>query len=76
MARVSRPGGRQRVTGLVVNGDGSPRVSRQLKRELRAAIHNLKKGKPLKEGESIARLVGYAAYVHMADPVLGKKYLV
>jgi hypothetical protein len=73
--RVHRAGGRQSVTGLVVNGDGSPRTPRKLKRELRAAIHNLKRGKPLKEGESIARLVGYAAYVHMADPALGKKYL-
>jgi hypothetical protein len=73
--RVARSGGRQKVTGLVVNGDGPPRVSRKLRRQLRAAIHNLKCGKPLKEGESVARLVGYAAYVHMTDPRLGARMM-
>jgi len=60
---------------LVVNGAGEPRVPRKLKRELRAALHNLKKGKGLKEGETPARLRGYAAYVYMTDPQLGKKML-
>ncbi len=73
--RVHRTGGRQSVTGLVVNGDGPPRSPRKLRRELRAAIHNLKNGKPLKEGESLSRLTGYAAYVYMTDPKLGKKLL-
>ena len=40
-----------------------------------AADPSLKRGKPLKEGESVARLAGYAAYVYMSDPALGKKYL-
>src|SRR5262249_4135347 len=35
--RVARKGGRQQVTGLVVNGDGAPRVPRKLRRQLRAA---------------------------------------
>ena len=73
--RVHRTGGRQSVTGLVVNGEGQPRTPRKLRRELRAAIHNLKAGKPLKEGESLARLAGYAAYVYMTDPKLGKTML-
>jgi RNA-directed DNA polymerase len=73
--RVHRRGGRQQVTGLVVNGAGAPRVPRQLRRQLRAAAHNLRRGKPLKEGETITRLVGYAAYVHMTDPGLGKELL-
>src|SRR5262249_59048406 len=73
--RVHRTGGRQSVTGLVVNGDGQPRAPRKLRRQLRAAIHNLKKGKPLKDGESIARLCGSAAYVYMTDPTLGKAML-
>ena len=47
--RVARSGGRQKVTGLVINGEGRPRVPRKLRRQLRAAIHNLKNGKPLKE---------------------------
>lgn len=73
--RVHRTGGRQSVTGLVVNGEGRPRTPRKLRRQLRAAVHNLKAGKPLKEGESLARLLGYAAYVYMTDPALGKKLL-
>jgi RNA-directed DNA polymerase len=73
--RVARKGGRQTVTGLVVNGNARPRVPRKMRRQLRAAIHNLKLGKPLKEGETAARLVGYAAYIHMTDPRLGNQYL-
>lgn len=73
--RVARSGGRQRVTGLVVNGAGSPRVPRVLKRQIRAAIHNLGRGKPLKEGDTLARIAGYAAYIFMTDPALGGKLL-
>ncbi len=72
---VRRSGGLQQVTGLVVNGDGTPRVPRALKRQLRAAIHNLEQGKPLPEGESLARLAGYAAFVHVAEPELGRRLL-
>ena len=73
--RVSRSGGRQKITGLVVNGDAPPRVPRALRRQIRAAVHNLGQGQPLKEGESLARLEGYAAYISMTDPALGAKYL-
>ncbi len=73
--RVHRRGGRQQVTGLVINGDNPPRVPRALRRQLRAAAHNLRKGKPLKEGESTARLSGYAAYVYMTDRKLGAELL-
>jgi RNA-directed DNA polymerase len=73
--RIARKGGRQTVTGLVVNGDGRPRAPRKLRRQLRAAVHNLQHGKPLKEGETVQRLAGYAAYVHMTDPTLGERYL-
>ena len=73
--RVARSGGRQAVTGLVVNGADGPRVPRKLRRHLRAAAHNLDAGKPLKEGESRARLAGYAAYVCATHPVLGAKLL-
>jgi RNA-directed DNA polymerase len=72
---VSRRGSLQKVTGLVVNGAGAPRVPRVLKRQIRAAFHNLSLGKPLKEGETVARLAGYAAYVFMTDPKLGAKLL-
>jgi hypothetical protein len=72
---VARKGARQKVTGLVVNGAGAPRVPRVLKRQIRAAVHNLARGKPLKAGETPARLAGYAAYIHMTDPALGAKLL-
>ena len=61
----------QEVTGLIVNGKGMPRVNRQLKRQMRAAIYNLKQGKALPEGESVQRLQGYAAYIAMMDRTLG-----
>jgi len=73
--RIHRSGGRQSVTGLVVNGDAPPRTPRKLRRQLRSALHKLKTGKPLKEGESLARLAGYAAFVHMTNPELGRKML-
>ncbi|APR75442.1 Retron-type RNA-directed DNA polymerase [Minicystis rosea] len=72
---VARKGSRQKVTGLVVNGTGAPRVPRALKRQIRAAIHNAGRGKPLQAGESLSRLAGYAAYIHMTDPKLGAKLL-
>lgn len=73
--RVLRPGTRQHVTGLVVNGDGPPRVPRTTRRMVRAAIHNLKQGKPLHEDESLHTLLGYAAYIYMTDPELGERML-
>src|SRR6185436_3325851 len=60
---IARRGDRQKVTGLIVNGAGAPRVPRVLKRQLRAAIHNLSQGKALKEGETLSRLAGHAAYI-------------
>ena len=59
------------MTGLIVKGKGLPRVNRQLKRQMRAAIHNLKQGRELPVGESIQRLRGYAAYITMTDRALG-----
>jgi hypothetical protein len=73
--RVHRRGGRQQVTGLVVNGVQGPRVPRRLRRQLRAAAHNLGRGRPLREGDTAARLAGYAAYVYMTDPDLGARLL-
>lgn len=73
--RVHRTGGRQSVTGLVVNGDAPPRVPRTLRRQLRSAIHKVKTGAALKEGESLARLIGYAAFVYMTNPELGRMML-
>ena len=73
--RLARSGRRQTVTGLVVNRDLPPRAPRKLRKQIRAALHNLKKGKPLPDGETLARLQGYAAYIYMTDPKLGKTFL-
>jgi RNA-directed DNA polymerase len=72
---VARCGGRQKITGLVVNGDKPPRAPREFRRQLRAAIHNRAKGKPSPDGETLSTLIGMAAYVYMSDPVRGEKYL-
>ncbi|QQR44703.1 RNA-directed DNA polymerase [Myxococcus xanthus] len=77
--RVARKGTRQRVTGLVVNAAGkdapAARVPRDVVRQLRAAIHNRKKGKPGREGESLEQLKGMAAFIHMTDPAKGRAFL-
>ncbi|MEZ4379909.1 MAG: reverse transcriptase family protein [Nannocystaceae bacterium] len=71
--RVARKGGRQQITGLVVNGGGQPRVPRTLRRQVRAMLHNLSRGKALREGESLSQLAGYIAYIEMNHPKLGKE---
>ncbi len=72
---VIRTGDVQEVTGLVVNGEKAPRVSRELKRQMRAAVHNLQQGKALPEGGSLPRLRGYAAYIAMTERELGHHLL-
>lgn len=72
---VARDGSRQQVTGLVVNGEASPRVPRKTRRQLRAALHNLETGKGLREGETLEHLQGLAAFVHLANPTEGRKLL-
>ena len=69
---VMRRGSQQKVTGLIVNGEGTPRNPRLLKRRLRAMIHNLSRGGALHEGESLNQLAGYISFVHMAEPARGR----
>ncbi|WP_201551256.1 reverse transcriptase family protein [Psychrobacter fjordensis] len=73
--RVIRKGNQQQVTGMVVNGSGVPRVSRQIKRMLRAAVHNLESGGTLRADETLNTLSGYAAWIASAEPELGHSYL-
>lgn len=73
--RIARSGSRQAVTGLIVNGAGSPRVPRRIRRQIRAALHNLSQGKPLHEGETQSTLAGYIAYIAMTDRPLSEKLL-
>ena len=72
---VARRGGRQRITGLVVNGELPPRVPRELRRRLRAAVHNQAHGRTSAKADSPTTLAGWAAYLCMTDPQLGKAYL-
>ncbi len=75
---VLRRGSRQEVTGLVINeapvGVAEARVPRDVRRRLKAAIHNREAGK-VREGESLAQLQGMAAFLYMTDPVKGRAYL-
>lgn len=73
--RILRKGSSQRVTGLVVNGPGDPRVPRETRRRLRAAIHNTKQGEPLQDDETLHTLLGWAAFVYMTDRELGAQLL-
>lgn len=77
--QVLRRGAAQRITGLTVNDAGpqvaKARVSRDVLRRLRAAIHNRQKGKPYREGESHAHLQGMASWVFMSDPKKGAEFL-
>ena len=73
--RVIRKGDQQQVTGMVVNGQNAPRVSRHIKKMLRAAVHNLEAGKPLRADETLNTLSGYAAWIASAEPELGHSYL-
>ncbi len=72
---VIRTGNQQSVTGMVVNGEHEPRVPRQIKRRLRAAIHNLEKGGNLRADETFDTLAGFAAWIASAEPELGHQYL-
>lgn len=77
--QVLRRGAAQRVTGLTINAAGpqvpTARVARDVVRRLRAAIHNRKKGKPYREGESHDHLQGMAAWIYMSDPKKGAEFL-
>lgn len=67
---VMRRGSRQRVTGLVVNGD-RPSLPRDLRRRLRAAAHRRSQGQPLHWGEgqmSEASFRGKLALLQMVHP--------
>ena len=73
--RVIRTGNQQSVTGMIVNGSSAPRVPRQIKRMLRAAVHNLASGGSLRAGETYDTLSGYAAWIASAESELGHEYL-
>jgi len=73
--RILRAKHQQRVTGLVVNERVN--VPRADRRRFRAILHNCAKHGVASQAKGRddfeAYLAGYAAYVHMVDPVLGKR---
>jgi retron-type reverse transcriptase len=87
--RILRAGAQQRVTGLVVNRKAN--VPRSERRKFRAMLHNCARRGVASEaraffaarpgtrhdevGDFLAYLAGFAAYLHMIDPALGKRCL-
>ena len=75
--RILRAKHQQRVTGLVVNERVN--VPRKDRRRFRAILHNCEKHGLASQANGhddfAAYLAGYAAYVHMVDPQLGKSFL-
>jgi hypothetical protein len=65
--RVMRAGGRQAVTGVIVNEVLG--LSRQQRRTLRAALHRLR----LEGSGRDARLEGHLAYLHMLNPAQAQR---
>ncbi|MEC7987178.1 MAG: reverse transcriptase family protein [Myxococcota bacterium] len=69
---IMRAHKRQEVTGLVVNGGGTPRVSKRRRRMLRNALYNAQKGIVTENGLVLEQLIGHAAFVYAAQPELGR----
>ena len=63
---------KQEVTGLIVNGSASPRVSKKRRRMLRNALYNAKKGIVVENGLVVEQLLGHAAFVYSAQPERGR----
>lgn len=75
--RVLRASGQQRVTGIVVNSGLS--VPREARRGFRALLHNCKvsgvDSQARGRKDFRAYLLGYASYIKMVHPALGKRLL-
>jgi hypothetical protein len=71
--RIMRPGNRQEVTGLVVNGEHLPRLPRPERRRLRAILHNaarhgLASQNHARHPDFAAHLTGRIAHACRCDP--------
>ena len=66
---------RQKVTGLIVNGAQEPRVPKERRRMLRAALSNAKRGILVEDGYTLEQLIGHSAFVYSAHPELGRGLL-
>ena len=70
-------GQRQEVTGLIVNGKGRPRVPKELKKRMRAALYNAQQGREL-QGENIkdiTQMMGYGAFVYATSKEEGRVWI-
>jgi RNA-directed DNA polymerase len=70
---VIRRGRQQRVTGVVVNH--TPGVDRREARRFRAAVHRVTTKGGFESAAERRRMLGWAAYVAMVKPALGKGWL-
>jgi retron-type reverse transcriptase len=75
--KVLRPSSQQRITGVVVNSGLS--VPRELRRTFRAILHNCRVHGVTSQARGRrnfrAYLLGYASYLRMIQPSLGKRAL-
>ena len=72
---VMSKGRRQEVTGLIVNGPEDPRVPKERRRMLRAALINAQRGVSVEGGFALEQLIGHSAFVYSAHPELGRGLL-
>ena len=70
-----RKGCKQQVTGLIVNGTGTPRVPKERRKLLKAALHNAQKGVTVENALEIEQLLGHSAFVYMTDMESGRQLL-
>lgn len=71
--RVMRRGGRQTVTGVVVNDTLG--LSRRERRKMRAELHRLSQHEPAPSFGVLRRLEGKLAYLHMLSPAMAAPLL-
>ena len=72
---IMSKGSRQEVTGLVVNGTQDPRVPKERRRMLRAALHNAQQNIEVDGGFAVEQLIGHSAFVYSAHPELGRELI-
>ncbi len=75
--RILRPSNQQRITGVVVNAGMS--IPKAARREFRAVLHNCRTHGVASQARGRkdfrAYLLGFASYVKMVQPVLGKQLM-
>ncbi len=75
--KILRPSAQQRITGIVVNSGLS--VPRQMRRTFRAILHNCRMHGLASQARGRrdfrAYLLGYASYIRMVQPQLGRQVL-